>query len=41
MQVPLLDLKEITAKYREELHEAVLRVTDSGWYLQGRETKIF
>lgn len=41
MQVPLLDLREITAKYRDELHEAVLRVTDSGWYLQGKETKNF
>lgn len=41
MQVPLLDLKEITAKYKAEIHEAVLRVTDSGWYLQGTETKNF
>ena len=41
MQVPFLSLKDITAKYKEELHEAVLRVTDSGWYLQGNGNKKF
>lgn len=41
MQVPFLSLKDITAKYADELHEAVLRVTDSGWYLQGNENKRF
>ena len=41
MQVPFLSLKDITEKYKEELHEAVLRVTDSGWYLQGNENKKF
>ncbi len=41
MQVPFLSLKDITAKYADELHEAVLRVTDSGWYLQGNENKSF
>lgn len=41
MQVPFLSLKDITEKYKEELHNAVLRVTDSGWYLQGNENKIF
>lgn len=41
MQVPFLSLKDITAKYANELHDAVLRVTDSGWYLQGNENKIF
>lgn len=41
MQVPFLSLKDITEKYKEELHEAVRRVTDSGWYLQGNENKIF
>ncbi len=41
MNIPLLDLKNITLKYKEELHEAVLRVTDSGWYLQGEENKCF
>ena len=41
MQVPFLSLKDITAKYADELHEAVFRVTDSGWYLQGNENKKF
>lgn len=41
MQVPFLSLKDITAKYADELHDAVLRVTDSGWYLQGDENKRF
>lgn len=41
MQVPFLSLKDITAKYADELHNAVLRVTDSGWYLQGEENKTF
>ena len=41
MNVPFLSLKDITAKYADELHQAVLRVTDSGWYLQGNENKVF
>ena len=41
MQVPFLSLKDVTAKYADELHEAVLRVTDSGWYLQGNENNVF
>lgn len=41
MQVPFLSLKDITVKYADELHEAVLRVTDSGWYLQGKENEKF
>ena len=41
MQVPLLSLKNIAAKYADELHEAVLGVTDSGWYLQGEEIRRF
>lgn len=41
MQVPFLSLKDITAKYADELHKAVLRVTDSGWYLQGKENQTF
>ena len=34
-------LKPITEKYASELHEAVLRVVDSGWYLQGKENERF
>jgi dTDP-4-amino-4,6-dideoxygalactose transaminase len=39
--VKYLDLQKITAKYAEEIHEAVARVVDSGWYLQGEENKRF
>ncbi|MBR1564517.1 MAG: DegT/DnrJ/EryC1/StrS family aminotransferase [Paludibacteraceae bacterium] len=39
--IPFLSLKDITAKYADEIHEAVLRVVDSGWYLQGRENEQF
>lgn len=39
--IKFLDLKKITQKYEAELHEAVLRVVDSGWYLQGNENKLF
>jgi len=39
--IKFLDLQKITEKYSDEIHEAVLRVVDSGWYLQGEETKKF
>jgi dTDP-4-amino-4,6-dideoxygalactose transaminase len=35
------DLQKITAKYSAEIHEAVNRVVDSGWYLQGKENEAF
>ena len=35
--VKFLDLQAVTAKYAEEIHEAVQRVVDSGWYLQGED----
>ena len=41
MNIPFLSLKDITAKYADEIHEAVLRVVDSGWYLQGKENERF
>lgn len=41
MRVPFLSLKDVTARYVDELHEAVCRVTDSGWYLQGEENARF
>ena len=34
-------LQSITALHATELHEAVQRVVDSGWYLQGAENKRF
>lgn len=39
--IPFLSLKDITAKYANEIHEAVSRVVDSGWYLQGQENEAF
>ncbi len=39
--IKFLDLKGVTDKYSNELHEAVKRVVDSGWYLQGNENKVF
>ena len=39
--IPFLSLKDITAKYASEIHEAVLRVVDSGWYLLGKELGSF
>lgn len=41
MQVPFLSLRDVTEKYKDEIHEAALRVIDSGWYLQGEENKKF
>jgi len=41
MQIPFLCLHDVTAKYKDEIHEAVLRVVDSGWYLQGKENEQF
>lgn len=35
------DLKGVTAKYKDELHEAVNRVVDSGWYLGSGENDKF
>lgn len=39
--IKFLDLQKVTAKYADEIHEAVSRVVNSGWYLQGEETKKF
>ena len=41
MEVPFLSLKDVTAKYADEIHDAVKRVVDSGWYLQGEENARF
>jgi dTDP-4-amino-4,6-dideoxygalactose transaminase len=41
MHIPFLSLKDITNKYSEEIHNAVSRVINSGWYLQGNENAIF
>ena len=39
--VEFLGIKKITAKYADELHEAVNRVFESGSYIQGEENKVF
>ncbi len=39
--IKFLDLQKITQKYSTEIHEAVSRVIDSGWYLQGKENEKF
>lgn len=39
--IKFLDIQKITQKNSEEIHEAVNRVVDSGWYLQGEENKRF
>ncbi len=39
--VDFLGIKKVTAKYADELHEAVNRVFDSGSYIQGEENKKF
>ena len=41
INIPFLSLHDVTAKYKDEIHEAVLRVVDSGWYLQGKENEKF
>lgn len=39
--IPFLPIKDITAKYADEIHAAVQRAVDSGWYLQGVENERF
>jgi dTDP-4-amino-4,6-dideoxygalactose transaminase len=39
--IKFLDLQKITAKYEAEIKQAVNRVIDSGWYLQGKENERF
>ncbi|MBQ9357362.1 MAG: DegT/DnrJ/EryC1/StrS family aminotransferase [Prevotella sp.] len=39
--IEYLPLKRITAMHADEIHEAVDRVVDSGWYLRGKATECF
>lgn len=39
--IKFLDLKKVTASYAVEIDEAVSRVVNSGWYLQGEENQLF
>ena len=41
MKVDFLSLKEVTNLHNEEINEAVTKVVNSGWYLQGEENKKF
>ena len=39
--IPFLTLKDVSALHGEEIQEAVSRVVNSGWYLQGKENERF
>ena len=39
--IPFLSLKEVTALHGAEISEAVQRVVNGGWYLQGKENEQF
>jgi len=41
MDIPFLSLKEVTAIHGAEINDAVTRVVNSGWYLQGKENERF
>ena len=39
--IKYLDLKKVTSSHSTEIHDAVSKVIDSGWYLQGESVKTF
>lgn len=39
--IPFLSLKDVTSLHGEEINEAVARVVNGGWYLQGKENERF
>jgi dTDP-4-amino-4,6-dideoxygalactose transaminase len=39
--IEFLNLKKINSQYREELTHAVIKVIDSGWYIQGEQVDAF
>ena len=39
--IPFLSLKDVTALHGNEINDAVSRVVNSGWYLQGQENERF
>ena len=39
--IPFLSLKDVTALHGEEIREAVAKVVESGWYLQGEQNALF
>lgn len=41
MNIPFLSLRDVTALHGVEINEAVTRVVNNGWYLQGKENEQF
>lgn len=41
MDIPFLSLKDVNARYADELKAAAARVIDSGWYVLGDEVSFF
>ena len=41
MNVPFLSLKEVTMLHGSEINDAISRVVNGGWYLQGKENELF
>ena len=41
MNIPFLSLKDVTALHGADINEAVTRVVNGGWYLQGKENERF
>lgn len=41
MNIPFLSLRDVTALHGAEINEAVSRVVNGGWYLQGKENERF
>lgn len=39
--IKFLDLEKVTSSHGDEINEAVTRVVNSGWYLQGKENEKF
>lgn len=39
--IPFLSLKDVTSLHGAEINEAVSRVVNNGWYLQGKENELF
>lgn len=41
MNIPFLSLKDVNALHSTEINEAISRVVNGGWYLQGKENEQF
>ncbi|MDE7109389.1 MAG: DegT/DnrJ/EryC1/StrS family aminotransferase, partial [Muribaculaceae bacterium] len=39
--IKFLDLKDVNGRFRNDISEAMMRVSDSGWYLLGNEVASF